>query len=886
MISSGDQADALLSNIQRERGGQLKIFLGAAPGVGKTYAMLNAANERRRQGVDVVIGIVETHGRQETEALIAGLEVLPRQTLQYKDRVLTELDLDGLLQRKPALALVDELAHTNAPGSRNLRRFQDIEELLDAGIDVYSTLNIQHLESLNDVVFAVTQVRQRETVPDQVLDRARDIVLVDLPPRELIERLKAGKVYLPEQAQSALGAFFSPSNLTALRELAMQTIADRVELDLKGELKAQRRDAAVALRRRVLVAIDGSENSDYLVRITRRIAERRQAPWVVASVATGAPVDATTRGRLDAAFSLAHRLGAQTVTLRGSNVPDEILAYAANHGVSTIVIGRTRERPLARMFNRTITQQLLTRGAHFELTIIGSPQTRAKSRRALRGNASSLHRDLPAFGFALMVSVIAVLIAGVGHLFLSLHNLSLVFMTAVMVVAVRSRLAVSVFCAVLCFSAYNFFYTEPYFSLAIDSKEDLTTVVLFFIAALICSRLAARLHAQVLMLRAANAHADALNELSRSLNLAADRNQVFQVGARALATIFQGTACVLKAQPGGAMTVVASEPPQASISTLDLAAADWSATNGQPAGRFTDTLSDTPYWFVPFGRDARGAIGVKFNDPLLPREKASLATAMIQDISDAAERTELVAALEGARLEGETERLRAALLASISHDLRSPLASMIGSASSLIAYGEKMPKSDHDDLLKTILQEGERLDRYIQNLLDMTRLGHGAMKIERDWVGLDDILSSALSRLRRSHPEVPVQLELQKDLHLMHVHPALVEQALYNILENAAKFSPLGASIALHASEQNGTLVIDISDRGPGIPEDQRARIFDMFYSVSGGDRNLPGTGLGLTICQGLIGAHGGSVSALPGLDGVGTMIRVTLPIPTPDAAN
>ncbi len=877
------KADALLAEVARERGGQLKVFLGAAPGVGKTYAMLNAARELRRQGIDVVVGLVETHGRRETEALLEGLPALPRRSLQYKDRSIDEFDLDAALMRKPRVLLVDELAHRNAPGSRHERRFQDIEELLDAGIDVYSTLNIQHLESLNDLVSRTTGVPIRETVPDAFLDRARDVVLVDLPPRELIERLKQGKVYMPEQAASALESFFSPSNLTALRELAVQKVADRVDADLRDYLLAHGMVGTVGVRRRVLVAIDGSENTEYLVRIGRRIAERRQAPLSVAYVETGRARSTDAQARLDHAFLLARRMGAQAELLRGTNIADALLDHASRHGVSTIVVGRTRERPLAQLFNRTITQQLLRKGAHFELTIINSPEARARSRQRLAGTLPWHRRDLPEYGFALLTVGVATVLAAIASNWLRIDDLSLVFMTAVVIVAVRSRQMVSMTAACLCFLAYNFFFTEPRFTPMIASRQDLLTVLLFLAAAILCGRLASRLRNQVVLLRAANAHTGALQESGRRLAAAADEMQVHAAGAAALSNALDREVVILtRGAAGSELRIAAQSGRDAALGTIDLAAADWSAEHGQPAGRFTDTLAAAGWWCLPARAAQRtlavAAIRYPPNAPRPTPDQEQLAQAMLDDIAQALDRTRLVGDVEAARVQGETERLRTALLSSVSHDLRTPLASIIGAAESLSVYGEQLSDHDRKQLLGSVLDEGRRLDRYVQNLLDMTRLGHGSLKLDRDWCALDEIVGAAVSRLRRAFPSVPVQVDLQATPPV-NVHPALIEQALFNILENAAKFSPSGRAVRVRAQMRGHTVEIAISDQGPGIPDADRARIFDMFYSVARGDRGAQGTGLGLTICQGMIGAHGGSVAAEPGDGGVGTTIRVILPI-------
>lgn len=870
------QADALIDHLQRERGGRLTIFLGAAPGVGKTYTMLSRARELRRQGRDVVVGIVETHGRGETAALTEGLDILPRKRVAYQGRWLEEMDLDALLARRPQIALVDELAHRNAPGSRHERRWQDVIELLDAGIDVHTTINIQHLESLNDVVHRITGVRVSETVPDLVFDRLRDIVLVDLPPRELIERLHQGKVYVPEQASQALQAFFSPSNLIALRELAMQTAADRVDADLRDD-QAARGLPGLPIRRRVLVAIDGRGQSEYLVRAARRIAERRDAPWSVVTVQVSDTVDEAQQHEIDQAFALARRLGADTEVLRSARIPDALLDHATQSGASTLVLGRTRERPFARMINRTLTQQILQRGAHYELVIISTPEARARSRRGSSGPNGWLPRE--ELGFAATASVLSVGVAWLAERWVGLEDLSMVFIVAVVLVAARTRMTAAVVAALLSFLAYNFFFIEPRFTFNIGARQGVATVFLFLVAALVAGRLASRLRMQVVALRASNAQATALQALGRELTGAADLGQVLSAGRKALERALVADAW-LRVQGR-------EEPVDATLNEIDRAAADWAQQHGQATGRQTDTLAGAARWFLPLrgDRDTLGVLGLRFDDGVrLVPEQRRLAEAMAEDIAQAVVRTRLVAELEDARVSGETERLRSALLSSVSHDLRSPLASMIGSASSLASYGQQMGEDDRRALLDTIQQEGERLDRYIQNLLDMTRLGHRGLTLNRDWIGVDELLGSAVSRLQRYQPDVRVQTTVALDVPTIWVHPALIEQAVFNVLENAAKFSPADEPVQIDAKLVEGALRLDVRDRGPGIPEDERARIFDMFYSVERGDRGRHGTGLGLAICQGMVGAHGGSVQALPGPDGRGTVIRITLPLlsPTP----
>ncbi|PWK92064.1 sensor histidine kinase [Fulvimonas soli] len=874
------RADALLGAVQEEQR-RLKVFLGAAPGVGKTYAMLSAARELKRQGVDVVVGLVETHGRAETAALLEGMEVLPRRGVRYRERDFEAFDLDAALARRPAVLLVDELAHRNLPGGRHERRWQDIAELLDAGIEVYTALNVQHLESLNDQVRRITGITVRETVPDAFLDRARDIVLVDLPPRELIERLKQGKVYVPETAAAALDAFFSPTNLAALRELAVETVASHVESDLREHMLA--RGGAMPVRRRVLAAIDGHAQSEYLVRVARRIAERRGAPWSVAFVDTGGAVEPARRERVDAAMRLARRLGGDAVILRGPAIADELLAHADREGVGQIILGRTRERPLARMLGLSLTQQLLRRGAHLELAIIATPAERARARRRLQlPGGRGTRRE---YAFATLATLAAFGLAFLADRYLSVANLALIFLTAVLAVATRTRMLVAVYTAALCFLGYNFFFAPPRYTLAIANADDVLAVLLFLVVALVCSRMATRLATQVESLRGAQTRARALLALGQRLAASTDAEGVRDVGAQALAQALGAQAAILGRDADRTMRVLSTWPRDLALSAQDVAAADWSDRHAEPAGRYTDTLNAAGCWTLPLGSEDSplGAAALRFGaDEGEPdADRRGLALAMAQDIGLALERARLAEELESARVQGETERLRSALLSSVSHDLRSPLASMIGAAGTLASYGGQLPAEERAQLLEAILGEGQRLDRYIQNLLDMTRLGHGTLKLNRDWVDVAEIVAAAVARLRRLFPDLRVDTALPADTVLLYVHPALIEQALFNILENAARFSPPDQAVQVEARVVGERLLIEVGDRGPGIPEEERARIFDMFYSVSRGDRSPQGTGLGLAICRGMIGAHGGSVEALPRAGG-GTTIRVSLPLPAP----
>jgi two-component system sensor histidine kinase KdpD len=535
------------------------------------------------------------------------------------------------------------------------------------------------------------------------------------------------------------------------------------------------------------------------------------------------------------------------------------------------------------MLGRSLTQLLLRRGAHLELTIIATPAERARSRLRLRMPGGWGRRG--EYIYATLATLVAFGLSFVADRYLSVANLSLIFLTAVLVVAVRTRMAVAVYTAIVCFLGYNFFFAPPRYTLAISNFDDVLAVCLFLVAALVCSRLATQLASQVESMRAAHAHARALLSLGQRLSTSTDAAGIRAVGAAALAHALRCDAAILARDASQVLRVVASSPRDFPLTTQDFAASTWSEQHAEQAGRHTDTLNAAPCWVLPLGSEDNqlGVAALRFpagqSEP--PPDERSLALAMVQDIGQALQRARLAEELEGARVQGETERLRNALLSSVSHDLRSPLASMIGSAGTLASYGDQLPAGERRELLEAILGEGQRLDRYIQNLLDMTRLGHGTLKLNRDWTDVAEIVAASTTRLRKLFPDLKLDTVLPQGTLLLYVHPALIEQALFNILENAARFSPTGEPVRVVVRTKGEQVQIDVTDRGPGIPEDERARIFDMFYSVSRGDRVPQGTGLGLAICRGMIGAHGGSVEALPG-EGTGTTIRITLPLPAP----
>ncbi|WP_085704396.1 sensor histidine kinase KdpD [Pseudomonas sp. B15(2017)] len=875
-MSDSGRADALLADLPRDGRGRLKVFLGAAPGVGKTYAMLQAAHSQLRQGVKVIAGVVETHGRAETEALLGGLPQLPLVRSEYRGVTLEEMDLDGLLPARPKLVLVDELAHSNAPGSRHAKRWQDIQELLAAGIDVYTTVNVQHLESLNDQVRGITGVQVRETLPDWVLQEAYELLLIDLPPRELLERLREGKVYVPEQARAAIDAFFTQTNLTALRELAMQTAAAQVDNDLAQGYR-QLGQAAPAVRGRLLVGVDGDAQAERLVRHASRVAQRRHLPWSLVHVDNGSVRDEQSRLRLQSAQQLAERLGGEVVLLRAGEVAKTLIQHAAERRASLVLVGQSRPRLRRRLFGGGLAARLLRQAHGLEINVLDSDQEQHQPRP--RVAPTLVWFD---YALALVATVLASALAWAVSSVLPLPNISLVFLAAVLLVAVRSSLGPALACAALSFLSYDFLFIPPNFSFSIQREEDVLTLLFFLLMAALTGNLAARQRRQLQALRDTQEETTELLDLSRKLTAATDRQAVVSAAAQHLNGWSDLQLCLLNRDGQGGWKVETGGPLQ--FTESERAAADWAWQHDQPAGMGTGTLPFGRWWWWPLSVEdgPLALLGVCAKEGrTLSGQRRRLLTALSQPLAQALARAQLADDLEAARLHGETEQLRSALLASVSHDLRTPLTSMRGSIDSLLALGEAIPLEDRRELLEGTRDEAERLDRYIQNLLDMTRLGHGALKLARDWVSPADIVGSALNRLRAVLSSLQVSTDVPAELPLLYVHAALIEQALVNVLENAARFSPSHGRLQLRAGADDSEVFFSVSDEGPGIPVDERAKIFDMFYTAARGDRGGQGTGLGLAICQGMVGAHGGRISVGDGIDGRGTCITLHLPLQT-----
>ncbi|MFK8252940.1 ATP-binding protein [Ancylobacter terrae] len=880
----------------RSRGGpgRLKIFLGASPGVGKTFAMLEEARARQLAGVDVLVALVETHGRSETAALLRTLEQLPRRTVEYRGQNLSELDLDALLARRPDLALIDELAHTNAPGSRHPKRWQDVLEVLDAGIDVTTTLNIQHIESLNDIVSRITGVRVTETVPDHVLQRADGVELIDLPPEELIKRLKDGKVYVPQQVGRALENFFSKGNLTALRELALRTAASRVDAEMLAYMRANAVKGPWPTEERLLVCVNEAPVAKALVRAGGRMADRARIPWTVATVLTPRheTLPAEARAATLDALRLAETLGAETVTLHAeSDAVAELLRFARSRNVSRLVVGRPRGhgawwRKLVAVVREPVAERLLDAATDFEITIVTDHNPTGRRARMPWPVARPDWRGyLAALGAIVLASVIAWPI-GMWDAIPG-GAITAIYLTAVLVVGANYGLAASLVATALGSIAYNFLYTAPYYTFAVSNPEDVVSILVFLVGAIFTGTLAGRLTAQVQSMRVAQRRTETLYDFARKIAAASSFDDVLWAGAYHIAATLDCRSLILMPGPSGALEQVQGHPSIEELDARAEGAARWAFERNEPAGSGTATLPMSEWLFVPLaaGETTLGVIGVRFRDRTrsLDPETRRLLLAVEDQVAVAVERVRLAEELADARVSSESERLRGALLNSVSHDLRTPLATVIGAVSVLAEDADALSRTDRRDLAGAALDEARRLDRYVQNLLDMTRLGHGALSPRRAPVELAEIIGRVRTDLARLLAAHRLEAAIPPDLPMLNVDPVLIGQALTNVIENAAKYAPAGTAISVTARVQGTEALVSIADEGPGIPGHEREKVFDLFHRVTQGDGRPAGTGLGLAIVRGLVEAHGGTVVALQGPNGRGTTIVLRLPLaPTP----
>jgi len=878
--------DALLEHAEREGRGHLRIFLGAAPGVGKTYEMLMAGRARRADGIDVVIGVVETHGRKETQALVDGYEVIPRRLVDYRGQTLDEMDIDAILKRRPALVLVDELAHTNAPGSRHPKRYLDVQEILAQGIDVYTTLNIQHVESLNDIVAQITRVRVRETVPDSIIDQADDIEVIDLTPNDLIKRLQDGKVYFPNTAQRAIENYFSPGNLTALRELALRRTAQRVDEQLLNHMQSHAIPGPWAAGERVLVCVDSQPGGAARIRYARRLADRLRAPWTALHVDTPrlAGLSEEDKDRLARNLRLAEQLGAEIATIPGQNVAQDIVRHATTNNFTHIVIGRPTRSRWRELIEGSLTYDLIRNAGDISVHVISGAERDGDAPSA-RVKAAPEQKPFQIWPYLFSTAYVAgaLAVSSILDQFLDVRNLASVLLLAVLTSAVTFGLWPALYACFLSALAFNFFFLEPRYTLTIRDPESIVAFTVFLVVAVIASNLTARVQRQAVAARSRARATEDIYSFSKKLAGAGTLDDVLWATAFQIASMLK-VRVVLLLPENGTITVKAGYPPDDTLAEADIAAARWAWEHNRAAGRGADTLPGAKRLYLPLrtGRTAIGVVGLD-NDkqgPLLTPEQQRLLDALADQAAVAIERVQLVADVDRARLAAEADRLRSALLTSISHDLKTPLAAIMGAAGTLKEFAPALPEKDRAELLSTVVSESERLNRFIANLLDMTRIESGAMEPNHAFHYLGDVVGSALNRAQKITAEHKTETDIPADLPMLRLDPVLFEQALFNLLDNAAKYASPGSTIRLQTWVDNGAVILQVMDEGPGIPPDDLERIFDTFYRVRKRDQVRAGTGLGLSISRGFIEAMGGTISAANRTDRPGAIFTIRMPVP------
>jgi two-component system, OmpR family, sensor histidine kinase KdpD len=892
--------DLLLAKVKRQEAdaqrGKLRIYFGSSAGVGKTYAMLVAGRKLKAEGRDVVIGVVETHGRSETAALLGDLEILPPKPMPYRGKDLSEFDLDAALLRRPSLILVDELAHSNVQGARHPKRWQDVEELLAAGIDVLTTLNVQHLESLNDVVGGITNVRVWETVPDTVFDDADEVVLVDIPAEELLERLKAGKVYLPQQAERAANNFFRKGNLMALRELALRRTADRIE----GDVQAYRVDKSIGsvwkTANALLTCVGPGAGAERVVRAAARLAGQLSAEWHAIYVETPGlqRLPAARREQILGTLTLAKELGATTAVIADADVANSVIAYARSHNLSKLVIGRDPARRLW-PWQRSSGQKLAMLAPDIDLIEVGrtdgamqnaDARNSASSWPASSGPESGDRRKFKRFRYvwaALACVAVTLLSIPLAEHF-DRSNIVAIFILTVVLVAVRFGRGAAALAAVLSVCSFDFFFVPPRFSFAVSDVQYILTFIIMLAVGLITGQLTAGLRFQARVAGHREERAGSLYEIARDLSGAVQIDQVVRISDESIERTFRASAALLL--PNAAGQLAATSARTNTALAVDIGIAQWAFDKGRPAGFGTDTLPGTEVLYIPLRAPshARGVLAVKAHNRRLLRipEQRQLLDTFAALIAIALERVHYVEVAQNAVVRMESERLRNSLLAALSHDLRTPLTVLVGLAESLTLT--KPPLSEEQlESAEAIQDEARRMSTLVSNLLDMARIESGEVRLNLQWQPLEEVVGSALNATRGMLQHHLIEVHLPRDLPLVRIDALLIERVLVNLLENASKYTPPGSTIRLAAEVVADQLSVSVSDNGPGLPIGREEAVFQKFTR---GEREsaTPGVGLGLSICRAIVESHQGKIIASH-RPGGGARFTFTLPLGHPPAA-
>ncbi len=889
--------DSLLARVKlqetRARRGTLRIYFGSSAGVGKTFAMLLAARKLKSEGMDVLVGVVETHGRAETAVLLEGLEILPLKTVSHRDRAFTDFDLDRALKRHPTLMLVDELAHSNAPGARHPKRWQDVEELLAAGIDVFTTLNVQHLESLNDVVGTITNVRVWETVPDTVFDAADEVVLVDIPAEELLARLKSGKVYIAHQAERAADNFFRKGNLMALRELALRRTADRVE----GDVQAYRVDKSIGsvwkTATALLTCVGPDEGAERVVRATARLASQLNADWHAIYIETPAlqRLPAARRETILATLNLAQNLGASTAVIASPDIAESVVTYARKHNLSKVVIGRNPARPLW-PWQRSSGQRLALLAPDIDLIEVGRSSAGGQGSikpvavaPAIAGAdaAARIRRKRLRYVWAAMACGAVTLLSMPLAAHFDRSNIVAIYILAVVLVGMRFGRGPAALAAVLSVSAFDFFFVPPRFSFAVSDVQYLLTFCIMLAVGLITGQLTAGLRSQARVALHREERAAALYELARDLSGAVQLDQVVKISDDSIERTFHASAALLLPDAANQLKLASARSEPLAV---DIGIAQWSFDKGQPAGIGTDTLPGSEILYIPLRAPVqpRGILALKARHRRLLKipEQRQLLDTFAALIAIALERVHYVGVAQAAVVRMESERLRNSLLAALSHDLRTPLTILVGLAESLALT--KPPLSpDQLETAEAIQDEARRMSTLVGNLLDMARIESGEVTLNLQWQPLEEVVGAALDSARSMLKQHQVEVRLPRDLPLVRFDALLIERVLVNLLENVSKYTPPGTHVVLSADVAGDDLKVSVSDNGPGLPVGREEAVFQKFTR---GDResSTPGVGLGLAICRAIVESHHGKIVGV-NRPGGGVTFSFTLPLGLPPAA-
>jgi len=871
-------------NAEQQKHGKLKIFLGYVAGVGKTFAMLEAAHQRKDEGIDIVVGYVETHGRKDTEDLLKGLEIIPGQEIEYHGKKVKEMNLDSILTRHPQMVLVDELAHSNVPGMRHPKRYQDVEEILDAGINVYTTVNIQHLESLKDVIQQITGITVHETVPDRIVDEAYEIELIDLPTDELINRLRTGKVYVPDQAARALERFFRKGNLTALRELSLRRAADRVDDQMFHYMQNKSIPGPWPAADRIMVCISSQLMSEQLIRTGRRLSDDLNAEWYVVFVETPQQTQKMTHDRtiLQHNMNLAEELGAQVTTLVGDSIVDSALGFAQKHNITKLIVGKHLHPHWYNLIRGSIVDQLIKKSGVIDIYVVSEKST---STPKINQNPDKYPFKLkPYLGGLLLV----ILTTGLGYLlspYLDPVNLLMFFLIAVILSAVFFGRSPTIFTSILGVLAFDFFFIEPHFTFSVNDTQYILTFIGLLIVGLVISSSAALLRDQINILRRREQQNQVLKSFSRELTAAITLSEVLHASIHHISDMFNCETMVLL--PEENRLTIGSSTPNFVINESELAVASWAFKNAKEAGSGTNTLPASPIRFIPLitSHEIVGLIGIKLADSsaLQSSNQKVLLEGVVNLAAIAIERASFAQKAAQTETMRNTEKLQTALLNSISHELRTPLATITGVLSSLEESEQSSSKQRLDDsvkleLIRSATSQAEQLNHIVKNLLDMTRVEAGALHLNLEPSDIQDLIGTVIHQMSSKLSSRRIEIKIPTDFPLLTIDAVLIAQVFENLLDNACKYSPPQSPITITVQQNKTDVEISVRDHGIGIPVDDLERIFDKFYRVQR-QKSIAGTGLGLSICKGIIEAHGGRIWASNNSDD-GMSITFTLPKP------